>query len=107
MTLAVERDIKQQIKKNHERSRQGLRLKVETFVLGLTVFTKKLRPDLGLAKGSTLRLASRRLKYLKMVLNMEFSKKEFSFGRCKSGRSQMLCDSCIALTLQQTHKLHC
>ena len=53
---------------------KGLRLKVEsfvssfcpktakTFVLGLVVFTKNLRPVLGLAKGSTLRLVGSGLK---------------------------------------------
>ena len=56
---------------------KGLRLKVETFVssfcpqtaktfvLGLVVFTKNLRPVLGLAKGSTLRLVGSGLKFCK------------------------------------------
>ena len=42
----------------------------KTFVLGLAVFTKKLRPDLGLAKGSTLRLVGSGLKFCKEGLNM-------------------------------------
>ena len=50
---------------------QGLGLKLrplsKTFVLVLAVFTKKLRPVLGLNKGLTLRLVGRRLK---LVLNM-------------------------------------
>ena len=58
------------------------RLKVETFVssfcpktaktflLGLVVFTKNLRPVLGLAKGSALRLVGSGLKFCKGDLNM-------------------------------------
>ena len=58
---------------------QGLGLKLrllsqvsaqKTFVLGLVVFTKKLRPVLGLAKGSTLRLVGSGLKFCKEDLNM-------------------------------------
>ena len=61
---------------------KGLRLKVETlvssfcpriaktFVLDLAVFTKNLRPVLGLAKGSTLRLVGSGLKFCKEDLNM-------------------------------------
>ena len=61
---------------------KGLRLKVETFlssfcpktaktfVLGLVVFTKNLRPILGLAKSSTLRLVGSGLKFCKEDLNM-------------------------------------
>ena len=40
---------------------------VKTFVLVLAVFTKKLRPVLGLNKDLTLKLVDRRLK---QVLNM-------------------------------------
>ena len=40
------------------------------FVLGLVVFTKNLRPVLGLAKGSTLRLVGSGLKVCKEDLNM-------------------------------------
>ena len=66
----------------HESSSPGLRLKGETFVssfcrktaktfvLGLVVFTKNLRPVLGLAKGSTLRLVGSGLKFCKEDLNM-------------------------------------
>ena len=39
-------------------------------VLGLVVFTKNLRPVLGLAKGSTLRLVGSGLKFCKEDLNM-------------------------------------
>ena len=64
---------------------QGLRLKltfvssfcpkpVKTFVLGLVVFTKNLRPVLGLAKGSTLRLVGSGLKFCKEDLNMAAKK---------------------------------
>ena len=57
---------------------QGLSLKLrllsqvssKTFVLGLVVFTKNLRPVLGLAKGSTLRLVGSGLKFCKEDLNM-------------------------------------
>ena len=59
---------------------QGLGLKLRllsqvsgqnlTFVLGLVVFTKNLRPVLGLAKGSTLRLVGSGLKFCKVDLNM-------------------------------------
>ena len=51
---------------------QGLGLKLrllsqvsapKVFVLGLVVFTKNLRPVLGLAKGSTLRLVGSGLKF--------------------------------------------
>ena len=40
------------------------------FVLGLVVFTKNLRPVLGLAKGSTLRRVGSGLKFCKEDLNM-------------------------------------
>ena len=49
---------------------QGFGLKLRllsqvSFVLGLVVFTKNLRPVLGLAKGSTLRLVGCGLKFCK------------------------------------------
>ena len=44
--------------------------KLKTFVLGLVVFTKNLRPVLALAKGSTLRLVGSGLKFCKEDLNM-------------------------------------
>ena len=62
--------------------KQGLRLKVETFVssfgpktaktsvLGLLVFIQNLTPVLGLAKDSTLRLVGSGLKFCKEDLNM-------------------------------------
>ena len=43
---------------------------LKTFVLGLVVFIKNLRPVLGLAKGSTLRLVGSGLKFCKEDLNM-------------------------------------
>ena len=42
----------------------------KTFVLILAVFTKKLRPVLGLNKGLTLRLVDSGLKFCKEDLNM-------------------------------------
>ena len=42
----------------------------KTFFLGLVVFTKNLRPVLGLAKGSTLRLVGSGLQFCKEDLNV-------------------------------------
>ena len=42
----------------------------KSFVLDLVVFTKNLRPILGLAKGSTLRLVDSGLKFCKEDLNI-------------------------------------
>ena len=55
----------------------------KTFVLGLVVFTKNLRPVLGLAKGSTLRLVGSGLKFCKDDLNMQhklFSASKFEMA---------------------------
>ena len=90
MTLAVESDVKQQINLNPHYSsldakcyienitlnflmfvsRARIHERSETFVLGLVVFTKNIRPVLGFAKGSTLRLVRSGLKFFKKGLNM-------------------------------------
>ena len=66
----------------HERALPVLNLKFKTFVLsmcrksaktfaiGLVVFTKNLRPVLGLAKGITLSLPVERLKYYAKLLEL-------------------------------------